>query len=44
MFAAAAGEEGGAPDLLQYHLVVKIGTALELDSDKPRLGWAQPQD
>lgn len=42
MFAAAAGEEGGAPALL--HLVVEIGTALELDSGKPWLGWAQPQD
>lgn len=44
MFAAAAGEGGGAPAPLQYHLVVEIGTALELDSGKPWLGWAQPQD
>lgn len=44
MLAAAAGEEGGAPALLQYHLVAEIGTALELDSGKPWLGWAPPQD
>lgn len=42
MFAAAVGEEGGAGALLQYHLVVEIGTALELDAGKPWLGWAQP--
>lgn len=42
MLAAAAGEEGGAPALLQYHLVAEIGTALELDSGKPWLGWAPP--
>lgn len=35
MFAAAAGEERGVDVLLQNHLVMETGTALELDP-----GWS----